>query len=106
MRLQNMPIFRRLFLAFFLAVVIPDLIIVLMDVLFTRALLANGVKTSETGSFTLGTILALLVSTGVVIVLGYLVNRTITQPLSQLARLARRIREGETTARVSINGRD
>src|SRR6266851_862057 len=100
MRLQNIPIFRRLFLAFFLAVVIPDLIIVLMSMLYTRALIAHGVKTSETGSFTLGTVLALIVSTGVVIALGYLMNRTITQPLSQLAMLARRIRQGETNARV------
>ncbi len=100
------PIFRRLFLAFFLAVLIPDLIILSISIVYSHELILHGMSTSDMGSFTIGTILALLVSTGVVIALGYLVNSTITQPLSQLATLAKRIRQGETSARASIAGRD
>ena len=61
---------------------------------------------AQTNPFTIWTVSALIVSTAVVIVLGYLVNRTITQPLSQLARLARRIEQGDTSARVHISGRN
>jgi methyl-accepting chemotaxis protein len=102
----NIPIFRRLFLTFFLAVLVPDFIILLMSIFSIHELTTLGIKTNETAPFTIGTMLALIASTAVVIVLGYLLNRTITQPLSQLASLAKRIRQGETSARAPITGRD
>lgn len=105
-KLASIPIFRRLFLAFFLAVLIPDAIIILQSIVYTNALVAHGLKLSQTGPFTIGTILALVASTGVVILLGSLLNSTITQPLSQLAKLAQRIRDGDTSARATLTGRD
>ena len=102
----NIPIFRRLFLSFFLAALIPDSLILLTSLSYTHALVAHGMNPAQTNPFTIWTVIALIVSTGVVIVLGYLVNRTITQPLSQLARLARRIEQGDTSARVQISGRN
>jgi methyl-accepting chemotaxis protein len=102
----NMPIFRRLFLAFFLAVLIPDSLILLTSLFYTHALLAHGMNPAQTNPFTIWTMLALVVSTGAVIALGALMNRTITQPLSQLARLARRIEQGDMSARARISGRD
>lgn len=103
---KNLPIFRRLFLAFFLAVVIPDTIIILMGSIYIQVLNAHGVGSSQTSPLILATAVALMLSTAVVITLGYIVNSTITQPLRQLAALTRRIRQGETEARVSITGRD
>jgi methyl-accepting chemotaxis protein len=105
-RFSMIPIFRRLFLAFFLAVLIPDLIILVLSLLYTQALITHGIQASETGPFTLGTILALIVSTSIVVVLGYLVNSTITRPLGYLATVAKRIRQGETGARPVVTGRD
>jgi methyl-accepting chemotaxis protein len=102
----TIPIFRRLFLAFFLAVLIPDGIMVLQGMFYTNALIAHGMPRSQMGPLTIEIILALIFSTGTVIFLGYLMNRTITQPLSQLATLARRIRQGETSARAPTIGRD
>jgi len=102
----NMPIFRRLFLAFFLAVLIPDSLILLTSLFYMHALIAHGMNPAQTSPFTIWTMLALVISTGVVIGLGSLMNRTITQPLSQLARLARRIEQGDTSARARITGHD
>jgi methyl-accepting chemotaxis protein len=104
--LANMPIFRRLFLSFFLAVLIPDSLILLTSLFYTQALVAHGMNPAQTSPFTIWTMLALVISTGVVIGLGSLMNRTITQPLSQLARLARRITQGDMSARAHITGRD
>ena len=42
----------------------------------------------------------------VIIGTGFLVNRTITRPLSQLALLTARIAEGKTDARAPVRGRD
>ncbi len=103
---KNMPIFQRLFLAFFLAVLIPDLIIIVMGNFYIQVLNAHGIGSSQTGPLLLGTVIALLISTGVVIMLGFIVNATITQPLRQLANLTRRIRKGDTQARVEPSGRD
>ena len=103
---KNLPIFRRLFLAFFLAVVIPDTIIILMGSIYIQVLNAHGIGSSQTVPLILATAVALMLSTAVVITLGYIVNSTITQPLRQLVALTRRIRQGETGARVSITGRD
>ena len=103
---KNLPIFRRLFLAFFLAVLIPDIIIILIGSIYTQVLNAHGIGSSQTGPLLLGTAVALLVSTAIVITLGYIVNVTITQPLRQLAFLTRRIRQGDTEARAPVTGRD
>ncbi len=102
----NMPIFRRLFLSLFLAVLIPDSLILLTSLFYTQALVAHGMNPAQTSPFTIWTMLALVVSTGVVMALGALVNRTITQPLSQLVRLARRIEQGDLSARAHSSGRD
>lgn len=104
--LKSLPIFRRLFLAFFLAVVIPDLIIIAMGGIYTQVLNRHGIGSAETGPLLLGTVIALLISTGIVILLGSIVNVTITEPLRQLVALTRRIREGDTQARATITGRD
>src|SRR5713226_4400081 len=42
----------------------------------------------------------------VVVVIGYILNLTITRPLRQLATLTRRIAKGETAARARLIGRD
>lgn len=42
----------------------------------------------------------------VIILTGYIVNLTITRPLSQLASLTSRINEGKTEARAVVRGRD
>jgi methyl-accepting chemotaxis protein len=102
----NVPIHRRLFLSFFLAVLIPDSLILLTSLFYTHALMAHGMNSAQTGLLTIWTMLALVVSTGMVIALGYVMNRTITQPLSQLVQLARRIEQGDTSARARITGRD
>ncbi len=102
----NIPIHRRLFLSFFLAVLIPDSLILSTSLFYTHALMAHGMNPAQTGPFTIWTMLALVVSTGMVIALGYVMNRTITLPLSQLVRLARRIEQGDTSARARISGHD
>ncbi len=104
MYFANLPIYRRLFLSFFLAVLIPDSLILSTSLFYTHALIAHGMSPAQTNPFTIWTILALIVSTVVVIALGYLMNLTITRPLSQLALLARRIEAGDTSARARISG--
>ncbi|HEY7419871.1 MAG TPA: HAMP domain-containing protein, partial [Ktedonobacteraceae bacterium] len=103
---KHLPIYRRLFLAFLLAVLIPDIIILVMGSIFTQTLAAHGVSSAQTSSLLLGTFVAVLLSTVVVVVLGFIMNVTIAQPLRQLADLTRRIREGNAEARVQITGRD
>ncbi|GHO44019.1 methyl-accepting chemotaxis protein [Ktedonospora formicarum] len=61
---------------------------------------------SITNTLILATIIAFLVTIMIVIVIGYIVNRTITDPLRQLANLTKRIAKGETNARANIHGRD
>ncbi len=100
----SIPIYRRIFLCFFLAVLIPDTIIVSTSLFYTQALIAYGTRPAQTSPFTIWTMLALVISTGTVIVLGYVMNLTITRPLTQLARLARRIEAGDTSARAHISG--
>jgi methyl-accepting chemotaxis protein len=103
---SRIPIFRRLFLAFFLAAVIPDSILVAMNIVYTRVLLTHGIKTDQLSLFLIITLLAVLVSTGVVVLLGWFVNSTITHPLNRLVTLARQIRQGDTSARAVTRGND
>jgi methyl-accepting chemotaxis protein len=103
---SNLPIFRRLFLAFLLAAILPAVIIVIMISICVNLLAAHGVSATQTDPLLIGALAAVAVSSIIVVTFGYIVNRTITQPLSQLATLARRIRQGETSARSTIKGRD
>src|SRR5262249_9199505 len=52
------------------------------------------------------TIVALLITTGVVVVLGFLVNLTITRRLRHVAALTKRIEMGETDKRAIPTGHD
>ncbi len=61
---------------------------------------------TQTNPFALATLIAFLSTVLVVTVIGYIVYRTITQPLHQLAMLTRRIAKGETDARAHITGND
>jgi len=102
----NLPIFRRLFLAFFLAALIPNSILLATGVISIQALKAHGVDSSLTNPLLVGIAIAILASTAVVIVLGYSMNLTISRPLRDLVLLTGRIREGETNARAKIVGHD
>lgn len=104
--IANLPIFRRLFLAFFLATLIPDLVIVVMTTFFIHTLNAEGVGSAQTNPIIIGAIAALLLSTVVVIAIGYLVNLTITRPLRHLSLLTKRISKGDTSARATITTQD
>jgi methyl-accepting chemotaxis protein len=64
------------------------------------------VGSSQVGTITLGTAIAILATAMVVITIGYVINLTITRPLRQLANLTKRISKGDTSARVKINSRD
>ena len=104
--LTNLPIFRRLFLAFFLAALIPDIIIIVVSSNYRHVLDTYKIDTAQTDPLLLGTITALLVTTGAVIIIGFLVNLTITRRLRHLAALTKRIARGETDKRAIISGRD
>lgn len=103
--LNTIPIFQRLFLAFLVAGLLPGSIIVGQSYVY-QSVLATYHLTVLAGPFLAGTIFAVCLSTLIVIALGYLVNQTITQPLSQLAAIARRISRGETQARAHLKGQD
>jgi methyl-accepting chemotaxis protein len=64
------------------------------------------VGTSQTQPVLIATAIAFLFTFFVVIMSGYVVNQTITRPLSRLAFLTRRISRGDTTARATVIGRD
>ena len=77
------------------------------------AQIANQVNTtiaqgnpSQTNPIILTTIIAFLATVLTVVMIGYIVNLTITRPLRQLTTLTRRIAEGETQARAQILGHD
>jgi hypothetical protein len=54
----NIPIYRRLFLSFFLAALIPDSIILIASLSYTHALVAHGLNSVQTDPFTIETVLA------------------------------------------------
>ena len=60
----------------------------------------------QTNPFVLATLIAFLSTILVVTIIGYIVYRTITQPLHELATLTRRIAKGDMHARASIIGND
>lgn len=104
-RLSLLPIFQRLFLAFALAALLPIVILVLILSISTQFLEAHG-GAALAASLRGYTILGICGSLGIVLVLGFLVNLSITRPLVQLAALARKIRRGETNARATVTGQD
>src|SRR5260370_42602118 len=78
----------------------------LVDLTKGAGSLVAGVSSAQTNSIILGTVIALLSTIMVVVVIGYILNLTITRPLRQLATLTRRIAKGETAARARLVGRD
>jgi methyl-accepting chemotaxis protein len=104
--LTNVPIFLRLFIAFVLAAVIPDLVIIIVSSSYIQVLSAYKADSTQINSLLVGTFIAVFISTGVVTVLGFLVNRTITQRLLHLAALTKQISRGETDKRARVTGRD
>lgn len=66
----------------------------------------NGVGSGETQPIILGTGVAFLLTLGVVIAAGILVQRSITGPLSELVSLTRRISKGDTNARARVTSHD
>lgn len=102
--LSNLPIFRRLFPAFILTALIPGLVISVLGSYYISTLNPRG-QALQTNIIILGVVIALL-NTLIVIVIWYIVNRTITLPLRQLATLTKRIATGEISARAKIMGRD
>jgi methyl-accepting chemotaxis protein len=104
--LTNLPIFRRLFLAFFLAALIPDIIILIVSNDYKQVLDVNKVSAAQTDPLWLATIIALFITTGAVTIVGFLMNLTITQRLHHLAALTKRISKGETDKRAIVTGHD
>ncbi len=101
--LTNLPISRRLFFAFFLAAFIPDSIIIVVSNDYRQVLDTYHVQTDPLAS---GTIAALLMTTGAVLILGFLMNLTITRRLRHLVTLTKQIGKGETDKRAIVTGRD
>ncbi|HLZ63526.1 MAG TPA: methyl-accepting chemotaxis protein [Ktedonosporobacter sp.] len=64
------------------------------------------VNTAQANPILWGTIMAFLVSTILVFLVVYVVNRTITNPLRQLVSLTTRITKGETNVRATLIGHD
>jgi methyl-accepting chemotaxis protein len=102
----TIPIFRRLFLAFFLAALILNGSMLGMSLFYIDVLQAHGMSQSETSSFIFWTIVAMIAATACLTGLGYIMNLTITQPLTELAGFTRRVRAGQTNARVPVLGND
>jgi methyl-accepting chemotaxis protein len=61
---------------------------------------------SQVNPVVFGDVIAFLVTTVVVLFIGYIISVTITRPLGQLTTLTKRIARGETGARARIRGRD
>jgi methyl-accepting chemotaxis protein len=99
--LSNIPIARRLLLAFALAALVPSII---LGILGFSLVLRFG--SSQAGIIIVETMIAILCTLLCVISIGYVVTVSITTPLNQLATLTRRIARGETDARADITGHD
>src|SRR5579883_300361 len=66
----------------------------------------NGIGNNTTQPIILGTGIAFLLTLGIVIAAGVLVQRSITGPLSELVSLTRRISRGDTNARARVTSHD
>src|SRR5712691_13510373 len=104
--ISNLPIFRRLFIAFALAALIPDIVIIIMSHIYVDILSAHGMGAADTNPIVTGTVIAIIITTGIVIALGWLMNITITQPLRHLDSLTKRIAKGNYNARAKITNQD
>jgi len=104
--LTNSPIFRRLFLAFFLAALIPDVIIIVVSIAYRKVIDTDPILATQSSSLFFWTVIALLANTGIAVILGFLMNITIARRLRHLAALTKRIGRGETDKRARITGRD
>lgn len=100
--LIRIPIFKRLFYAFLLATVIPDAILLLVYVQLSQ----SQAFAAQASQFLLEMAMALVISTSIVVTIGFLTHLTITRPLSDLVVLTERIRKGNVHARVKVKGRD
>ncbi len=68
--------------------------------------IVTNVGPSQYDPVLLSTSLALCATVLMVVLAGYMVDRTITRPLRQLATLTRRIERGENAVRALVRGRD
>ncbi len=68
--------------------------------------IVTNVGPSQTQPIVQSTLIALLLTLLVIILIGIIVNSSITRPLHQLAMLTRRIASGDTSARAPLRGRD
>lgn len=66
----------------------------------------TAVGSSQTQPIIVATAAAFILTVLIVIMAGYIVNLTITRPLSQLSTLTKRIIKGNTSARATIRGHD
>src|SRR5579859_5070813 len=102
--ITNIPIARRLFYAFFLATMIPAIVIFILGATFINA------QNTQSHWQNSATMLIIAVSIAITVLLiagiGYVVYLTITRPLGQLSTLTTRIAKGDTNARANISGHD
>src|SRR6266700_1904645 len=102
----QLPIYRRLFISFLLAALVPDTAIIIIASLAIQALKAHGITSEETIPLLVAVVVAILIATFMLIIFGYVMNLTIVQPLNKMVFLTKRISRGETNARVEVEGRD
>lgn len=64
------------------------------------------INSAQTTSILIDIVIALVITIAIVSLIGYVLNRTITDRLNELALLTRRIKKGETDVRAQIEGHD
>ncbi|HYU72480.1 MAG TPA: methyl-accepting chemotaxis protein [Ktedonobacteraceae bacterium] len=99
----RLPIYRRLFICFLLAAIVPDAAIATIAI---QTLNAHGISSAGTIPLLVAVVIAILISTVMVVIFAYVMNLTIVQPLNKMVFLTKRISRGETKARVEVEGRD
>lgn len=104
---SNLRISQRLLLAFLLAAIIPGIVIIFLGVSFIIALSAHS-QTMPISQQTvlIETVVAFVVTIIVTAIVGYTTMQSITRPLNELSTLTKRIANGDTGARVTIEGQD
>ena len=102
----RLPIYRRLFISFLLAAIIPDAAIAVIATIAIQTLNAHGISSAGTIPLLVAVVIAILISTVMVVIFAYVMNLTIVQPLNKMVFLTKRISRGETKARVEVEGRD
>jgi methyl-accepting chemotaxis protein len=99
--IANMPISRRLLLAFASAAAIIGLIIIALGLSLISMLNAQSQSLAI-----IETVIALVCTIVIIAIIGHFTSKSITRPLNELSTLTRRISSGDTAARVSIPGND